>query len=154
MVCRGYRVRQVDKPLEHSSEVSLVRHVDGDVVEAAVSPQVRCSRAAMQDKERLVGSTDLDAATITCAPLETGKLLPKARRPFWVSDLKMNGTKGDEILIYHIVSKWLVFEKLWHSAVNGSAITAMCIRAIVTRAFFLNPIIILPVVFGAVLLLL
>jgi hypothetical protein len=58
----------------------------------------------MQDKERLVGSTDLNAATITRAPLETGKLLPKARRPFRVSDLKMNWTKGDEILICHVAS--------------------------------------------------
>jgi hypothetical protein len=58
----------------------------------------------MQDKERLVGSADLDAATITRAPLETGKLLPEARRPFRVSDLKMNWTKGDEILIDHLVS--------------------------------------------------
>jgi hypothetical protein len=31
----------------------------------------------MQDKERLIGSTDLDAATITRAPLETGKLCQK-----------------------------------------------------------------------------
>jgi len=58
----------------------------------------------MQDKERLIGSTDLDAATITRAPLETGKLLPKARRPLRVSDLEMNWTKGDEILIYHVAS--------------------------------------------------
>jgi hypothetical protein len=58
----------------------------------------------MQDKERLLGSTDLNAATITRAPLETGKLLPKARRPLRVSGLEMNWTKGDEILIYHVAS--------------------------------------------------
>ena len=58
----------------------------------------------MQDKERLLGSTDLNAATIARAPVETGKLLPKARRPFRVSDLEMNWTKGDEILIYHVAS--------------------------------------------------
>jgi len=61
----------------------------------------------MQDKERLLGSTDLDAPTITRAPLKTGKLLPKARRPFWISDLKMNWTKADEILIYHVVCRVL-----------------------------------------------
>jgi hypothetical protein len=58
----------------------------------------------MQDKERLVGSTDLDAPTITRAPFETSKLLPEARRPFRVSDLKMNWTKGDEIQIDRLVS--------------------------------------------------
>jgi hypothetical protein len=78
--------------------------VNGDVVEPAVSLQVRCSRTAVQDEQRLVGSTDLNAATITRAPFETRKFLPKVRRPFRVSDLKMNWTKGDEILIYHVAS--------------------------------------------------
>jgi hypothetical protein len=34
---RMARLLEVAKPLEHSSEVSRVRRVDGDVVEAAVS---------------------------------------------------------------------------------------------------------------------
>jgi len=104
VVGRGHGIPQVDKPLEHSSEVSLIRRVDGDVVKAAVSLQVRCSRAAMQHKECLIRSPDLDAAATTRAPLKTGKLLPKPGRPFRVSDLKMNWTKRDEILMYHIDS--------------------------------------------------
>lgn len=102
VVCRGHGVPAVDQPLQNAREITGVRRMDGDVVDAAVSFLKGNIRAIVEHEKGLFRSPDCYAATVTRPPLKPEELLPETCGPFGVSDLQMNRSKGEEVLIYQV----------------------------------------------------